>query len=230
MAALSLADARRLAVAAQGLVGPPPPTVDGAVVHRLVHDLGCVQLDPTAVVARNPDLVLWSRLGRHDRTLLPRLLFGQRRLLEYWAHAASIVDVADLPIHRLRMRTWHRTSWGAHGAAWLEANAGMVRYVLRELRRRGPLRARDLDDRTAVRASSSGWNDGRSVGMVLERLHHGGKVLVADRRGRDRVWGLPDQVLPPDAPAGALPVAAAVEAAAARAVRALGVARVDHVR
>src|SRR5213593_1603889 len=88
--------ARRLVIAKQRLSGPqPPPDREG--IMEVARDLGCLQLDPISVVARSHLLVLWSRLGTYDREELDALLWQERRLFEYWAHAASIVLTEDYP-------------------------------------------------------------------------------------------------------------------------------------
>jgi uncharacterized protein len=83
--------ARRLAVARQRLSGSRPKPVTTDEIHDLVRAIGCLQLDPTAVVARNHLLVVFSRLGPFDPKLVDTLLWDERRLYEYWAHQASIV-------------------------------------------------------------------------------------------------------------------------------------------
>ena len=83
--------ARRLAVARQRLSGSRPNPVTTDDIHELVQAIGCLQLDPTAVVARNHLLVVFSRLGPFDPKLVDTLLWDERRLYEFWAHQASIV-------------------------------------------------------------------------------------------------------------------------------------------
>jgi uncharacterized protein YcaQ len=100
---LSLGEARRLAVRSQHLAGPPPAAgIDG--MREVLRGLRVLQLDPVNVVARSHLLVLWSRLGGFDRDDLDTLLWRERWLFEYWAHAASIVLTEDYPIHRVMMR------------------------------------------------------------------------------------------------------------------------------
>jgi uncharacterized protein YcaQ len=87
---LSLGEARRLAVRSQHLAGPPVPAgIDG--MRQVLRGLRVLQIDPVNVVARSHLLVLWSRLGGFDRDDLDTLLWRERWLFEYWAHAASIV-------------------------------------------------------------------------------------------------------------------------------------------
>src|SRR5437660_2233007 len=91
--------ARRLAVARQRLSGSRPKRVTTDDIHALVRAIGCLQLDPTAVVARNHLLVVFSRLGAFDPALVDGLLWDERRLFEYWAHRASIVPTEERALH-----------------------------------------------------------------------------------------------------------------------------------
>jgi uncharacterized protein len=100
---VSVATARRLAISRQRLAGQRPAG-DADGIMEVLRDLGCLQLDPISVVARSHQLVLWSRLGSYDLAALDRLLWEERRLFEYWAHAASIVLTEHYPIHRWLMR------------------------------------------------------------------------------------------------------------------------------
>ena len=126
MRTISPTVARRLAVTAQRLAGDrPAPDTDG--ILALVRQLGCLQLDPTNVVAPSHRLVVWSRLGNYPRAALDALQWEQKQLFEYWAHAASIVLTEDYPIHRrLMLSAKHgRTSWFRHGNAWMASNAAL---------------------------------------------------------------------------------------------------------
>jgi len=224
---ISLRDARRAAVRGQLLAAPRP----GSILD-VVRGLGMVQLDPTSVVARTDHLVLFSRLGTRFRVAeLERLLWQERQLFEYWVH---IVPTEDLPIHRVSMRRY--PLGGSYGgsvrrryeAEWLRANAAFRRYVLRELRTRGPLRARDLDDRTAVRWGTGGWNDDRPrhVAMLLDLLWSKGEVMIVGRDGQQRLWDVAERSLPEMPPLSAAEVADRV---VERQLRAHGVAAPSRI-
>jgi uncharacterized protein len=191
---LTLGEARKLAVAGQLLDAPQPRSI-----LEVVEWLGSLQMDPTSAVARSERLVLWSRLGNYDLGELDRLRWDTRELFDYWAH---IVPASDYAIHRETMRRYPVGAWARSNFIheWLAANAGFSRYVLRELRRRGPLRTRDLEDRATLPWKTGGWNDGKSVGIMLELLWDGGKVGVARRDGNQRFWDVAERVFPTGQP------------------------------
>ena len=194
---LTRRQARRLCVVGQRLSAPRP-----ASVADVVHDLWMVQMDPTSAVARTEHLVVFSRLGRRFRVEeLERMLWTQRSLFEYWVH---IVPTSDFGVHRESMLRYPDRG-PSSGAArrryikeWLSANAGFRRYVLRELRRNGPLRARDLEDRAVIPWRSGGWNDerGRSVAMMLDLMWSKGEIMIVGRDGQQRLWDLAERSLP----------------------------------
>ena len=220
MTRLSLAEARRLAVAGQLLDGPRPRSV-----LEVVESLGSLQMDPTSAVERSERLVLWSRLGNYDLAELERLRWETRELFDYWAH---IVPAADYTIHRETMRRYPRGAYARSNyiREWLAANAGFRRYILRELRRRGPLRSRDLEDRAELPWKTGGWNDGKSLGIMLETLWDGGKIGIARRDGNERLWDLAERVFPAAQPK--LPAGEVARLVLDRQLRRLGVARLDE--
>ena len=187
---LTLAEGRRLAVKGALLSGPQP-----AGILDVVEWLGRLQIDPTSAVARSELLVLWSRLGHYELSELERLRWQERLLFEYWAH---IVPTADFGIHRETMRRFPRGDFARarYVREWLHANAAFRRYVLGELRRRGPLRSRDLEDRAVVPWRTGGWNDGKSLGRLLDILWDRGEITIAGRDRGERVWDLTERVLP----------------------------------
>jgi len=191
---VTLAVARRLAISKQRLAGVRrPPDAHG--ILQVVQDIGRLQLDPTSAVARSHLLVLWSRLGPYDPAELTRLLEVERALFEYRAY---IVPTADYPIYRARMRAFPGgdSKRARDIRDWMRANSGLERSILTQLRRRGALRLRDFEGGAAVGWRSSGWNDERNVGQMLDFLLAKGKVLVTRRDGGQRVWDLAERVLP----------------------------------
>jgi uncharacterized protein len=177
-------EARRIAVRAQLLDG----SADG--VLETVQRLGLLQLDPIATVAPPQHLVLWSRLGSVDTAELDRLLWEERRLVEY---NAFVYPIETLPLLRARMRhnrrstRYDRDRWRRE---FLRRNAAFRRYVLRELEQRGPLLSRELEDRSVDARMQHRWYGNRYVGIMLNALHVYGEIAVVGRRGKQRLWDL----------------------------------------
>ena len=225
--------ARRLAVAAQGLAGERPAAPGAADILALVRRLGCLQLDPLRAVERSHLLVLWSRLGPFDPAALDTLLWQERSLFEYWAHAASIVLTEEYPVHHLFMRRYAAgepvTARERRRHDWLTANSALRRHIQSALRRDGPLPARAFEDCSAREWRSGGWTAGRNVGEMIDYLWTKGRILVAGRAGIEHLWDLGERVLPDWTPRECWTERQVVRYAAQKSLRALGVARPAHI-
>jgi uncharacterized protein len=219
---LSLEEARRLAIRSQHLAGPPPGQSLEAM-RQVLRGIRVLQIDPVNVVARSHLLVLWSRLGGFDRADLDTLLWQERWMFEYWAHAASLVLTEDYPIHQHLMRANRETL----ARKWLAANDDFRRYVLDRLRESGPLPIGAIEDRAVVSWTSTGWTNGRNVDKMLDFLWKQGIIMVAGRDGLRRLWALAD--FPASVTQEELSEEEAVTRAAEHSLRALGVARARDV-
>lgn len=214
--AVSLPEARRLAVRAQLLDGSATSVLD------TVRRLGFLQIDPIATVAPPQYLVPWSRLGPYDPAELDRLLWEEKRLFEW---GAFIYPIEDFPLVRARMRRRRgKYTWERRGSEFLKANARFRRYVLEELKRRGPLLSRELEDRTGGRGERHAWWGSRQVATMLEILEGRGVVAVVGRRNGQRLWGLAEGWYPE---AETVPLREAERLLAERRRRALGVWQED---
>lgn len=219
--------ARRLFITKQRLAGPQPdPTPDNLL--NVVRDLGCVQIDPISAVERTHRLVLFSRVGHYDRAHFDQLLWQERKLFEYWAHCASIVPTEDYPLHRPMMREY---PWSDRTRAWIKQNQKLKNYVLREIRKRGPLPSRAFTEDGIHPEDwvSTGWTSGRNVSRMLDFLWIGGKIMVAGREGTQKLWDLSERVLPDWTPREKLSEREITRRAAQRAIRALGVCTPRHI-
>jgi uncharacterized protein YcaQ len=189
----------------------------------MVRALWSVQLDPTAAIAPSADLVAWSRLGEAYRPeQLVRALEEERTLFE---HRGFVRAMADLALHRPVMASWpdDETGWSQRIRSWMAANRSFQRYLLGELEDNGPLLSRDLDDRSVESWPSTGWTNNRNVTQMLAFLAARGVIAVAGRRGRERLWDLPERVYP--AGVAVVPLDEARRIRDERWLRALGVAR-----
>ena len=199
---ISLADARRLAIRAQGLGGARPSSArpPGATQLRRVMDtLGTIQLDAVNVLARTQFIVPFSRVGGYDPALFRSLSGPGQAWFEYWGHAASLMPLDLYPLLRWRMARWrddlvYNEAYRERRRAWREAHAGYVGSVLAEVADRGPLAASQLSE---PRRQTGEWWDRRSVGRRALELLFGDGVLAAWRSANfERVYDLAERVIP----------------------------------
>ncbi|WP_242666487.1 winged helix-turn-helix domain-containing protein [Parafrankia irregularis] len=195
---LSAAQARRLALAVQGF-GRPRPTAPPGRRHLrgLLDRVGLLQIDSVNVLARSHYLPGWSRLGPYPRAALDDYVHRERRAFEYWAHEASVVPVAWQPLLRWRAEAALAGVGMWRGvAAFGRERADYVAAALAEVTRRGPITAAELPGPGRGGGSWWGWTDGK---RALEYLFWTGQVCAAGRRATfERVYDLPERVLPAD--------------------------------
>jgi uncharacterized protein YcaQ len=207
---VTVEEARRIAIRAQGLDG------HARGVLSTVRRLGLLQLDPISVVAPPQQLVLWSRLGPFDTAELDRLLWKQRKLVEW---DAFLYPIEDLPLLKALMRRRDRPL-DLRIIAWLKEHAAFRRYVLKELRERGPLLSREIEDAPNHRREAHRWWGQRKMGLMLECLAARGEVAVVGRQGKQRVWDLAERWYPESE---TVPVPKALRLIEEKRFRAIGV-------
>jgi uncharacterized protein YcaQ len=196
---LSLARARRIALAAQGFGRPRParpPSVNQ--IASLVGRLGVLQLDSVNVFSRSHYMPVFSRLGPYDRSRLDRIAGHgtgkvDRRLVEYWAHEASLIPVELHPLLRWRMAEVQREAWESIGRISRD-QPDLVAETLALVAEQGPIRARDTG---AVRPPPRpghmwNWHEGK---VALEYLFFTGQVAAARRVNFERFYDTIDRVL-----------------------------------
>jgi uncharacterized protein YcaQ len=195
---LSLKQARRIALAAQGFgKARPAASVGAGRMLRETDRLGLHQIDSVNVLARAHYLPLFSRLGDYPRGLLDRATWGKpRRLFEYWAHEASLLPLALHPLLRWRMA---RADRGEGMWQRLRDFAGPRRgeamAILNRIRVEGPLAASDLREAKA----RPGWWEWSDAKVALEWLFWAGHVTTATRRASfERVYDLTERAIPAD--------------------------------
>ena len=193
--ALTSDQARRVALAAQGLAAPAPAGRAGpARLRATLERLGAIQIDSINVVARSHELVLAARAGPHDRTAFDRLVYRRRAGFEYWGHAASFLSMDRFRLCLPRMRRLAAATRGW----WVDVrqrNQHLYGPVLERVRAEGPLAASAFRDPDGPRRGS--WWDWAPAKHVLEDLFDCGTLLVHDRVNFERRYDLAERVLPP---------------------------------
>ena len=210
---LSAAEARRLALAAQGFGRPRPSgRVDARRLRRTIDDVGLLQLDSVNVFLRSHYMPLFSRLGPYPREALDRLAWHEdaaghtrrarrRDLIEYWGHEASLLPVELQPMLRWRMARANELSWKGVRRIGKE-QPQLLEFVLSEVRERGPLRTSDLTAPERKRKPGEMWSWSEEK-TALEYLFYAGQLTSARRVNFERHYDLPERVLPrpvPEAP------------------------------
>jgi uncharacterized protein YcaQ len=190
---LSIAAARRIALAAQGFAEPRPSgRVDARHGRRLFDRVNVIQIDSVNVFVRSQELPVFARLGAHPRDLLTRMA-AEGKVFEYWGHMASFIPVEHHRLFRWRMaRAFHGGAWGTIDRL-VKERPGYVEAVLDEVRIHGPLAAGDLSDPGTKSGPWWGWKDGK---RALELLFWAGLVTARRRNNFEREYDLPERVLP----------------------------------
>ena len=191
---LSPALARRIALAAQGFGRPAARNPGTRQLNLAIERLGLLQLDSVNVFERSHYLPLFARLGAYDKAGLDRLTFARSgRYIEYWAHEAAIIPVDTWPLMRWRMQHF-RTRAETDAEHWAHANRSMIQWLRAELAEKGPLPASAVEHDLNKRSGPWwGWSD---VKTGLEAMFRWGDLVSAGRTRFERVYALPEQVLP----------------------------------
>lgn len=196
----SLKQARRLVLAAQGFAGRQPPAlIKAAHVNRLIERLGVLQIDSVNALVRAHYLPLFSRLGSYSPSILEQAAWSQgrrRSLFEYWGHEASLLPMALYPLMRWRMaRAQQGQGIYAQMARFGREQQAVIQRVLKTVEQQGALGAGSLSTRAERAGPWWDWSDERHA---LEWLFAAGLVTVAGRRGFERLYDLPERVIPSD--------------------------------
>ena len=189
---LSLAAARALHLAAQGLAQPRRTKAVKDDLLQAIRQMGVLQIDTIHVVARSPYLVLWSRLGDYPRPWLEELL-AEGALFEYWAHEASFVPVEDYGLYRHRMIDPASMGW-KYSHAWMTERQADVAAVLAHIRSNGATRSADFERSDGQ--GGGGWWGWKPEKRSLEMLFTSGALMIARRHNFQRVYDLAERVLP----------------------------------
>jgi uncharacterized protein YcaQ len=228
----SLKQARRMALAAQGFSGRQPPAQIKAVhLNRLIERLGVLQIDSVNAVVRSHYLPLFSRLGNYSPLMLEQAAWSQgrrRSLFEYWGHEASLLPMAMYPLMRWRMeRARQGQGIYAQMARFGRERQDTVQRVLQAVEQQGALGAGSLSTREERAGPWWDWSDEKHA---LEWLFAAGLVTVAGRRGFERLYDLPERVIPGEILQTVVSEAEALRGLLVHSAGALGVATEKDLR
>lgn len=221
---ISAAQARRIALAAQGF-GRPRGPVGTRQLNLALQRLAVLQLDSVNVFERSHYLPLYARLGPYDKALLDRLTFRPKSgYTEYWAHQAAVIPLAHRPLWHWAMEKWRGDK---NFVPWATENPHMLEFLRAELREKGPLTAGQVEhDANQRRGPWWGWSD---VKTGLETLFFWGEVVVAGRTRFERVYDLAERHVSPELLAREVPKDDAVRELVRLGARALGVGTVSDI-
>ena len=233
-ATLTAAEARRIALAAQGFGRRKTAGISSwPRIATAIDDMRLLQLDSVNVLVRSHYLPVFSRIGTYDRAGLDRRAFAigkGRQYFEYWAHEASLLPLRLHPLMRWRMERAKRfIGFNPGYVTRIRGDRAYLRKVLREVADRGPIAAGDLDDPGERSGPWWGWHRGKEA---IEYLFRTGEVTAAGRRGGfERVYDLAERVIPADIIAAPTPKEAdAIRELAMAGAEAFGVATEMDIR
>lgn len=232
--ALTVAQARRIAIAAQGFTDTSATAVTRAHLRKLISRIQVLQLDSVSVAVRAHYAPVFSRLGPYDRRLLDDAAWSHsartpRLLIEYWAHEAALMSIQDWPLMRWRMREYRHGRWARK---FVEENPGLVDEVLAAVAELGPCTAGQIEaylEREAPGRKGPWW-DRSETKWIAEALFSSGELTTDKRVGFSRHYQLAHKVIPADIYQREVSDEEAVLELARRAVGALGVGTEADIR
>lgn len=232
---ITVDQARRIAVSAQGFAEPlPTRAVNRSHLRRLVNRLNILQLDSVSVAVRAHYAPIFSRLGPYDRDLLDRAAWSHsarspRMLVEYWAHEAALMAVEDWPLLRWRMREYVHGRWGTE---IVKKNPQLVDDVLAAVTELGPSTAGQIEAHleAEVAGRKGPWWGRSDTKWVAEALFASGVLTTATRVGFARHYDLAERVLPAEVIAREVDDQTAVRELVLRAATALGIGTEADIR
>ncbi len=184
---LSPSQARQVILHSQGLGGNVAPNLEGRL-EQVVENLGYVQIDTISVITRAHHHTLWARVPGYQEENLNRLM-QHKKVFEYWSHAASYLPMCDY-----RFSLFRKKMYASGIVHWFrEDNPKMKKYVLQRIRAEGPLQSRDFE---FVRKTPGNWYEWKPAKRALEQLFMEGALMVAERKGFQKVYDLAERVYP----------------------------------
>ncbi len=195
LVSLTAEEARRINLGAQGFSHKrTPDEANASELDSIMNSMKVVQLDAVPIVVRTQYLPFFSRLGNYKMSLYEEIAYKQDKWFELWAHEASIAPVKNEPFFRfLKDRAKRGDTWkGLYKVATEEP--AYVKAVLEEVKQRGPLEAKHLNDPRYLK--QSGWGS-RSVGqLALNWLYRIGEVGIRRGNNFEKKYDLISNIVP----------------------------------
>lgn len=184
---LSPEQLRLITLESQGLTRTAPFGKGKTATLKAIEHLGYIQIDTLSIVERAHHHVLWTRIPDYQTKHLKELI-DERKVFEYWFHAASYLPMKDFRYALVQMSAVKKSKTHYYNAA-----PKVMQYVMETIRAEGPKRARDFESES--KKSGSWWN-WQPAKIALERLFLQGDLMISDRSGMQKVYDLRERVLP----------------------------------
>jgi uncharacterized protein YcaQ len=184
---ISINEAKYLALQSQRLFDVSNGTTKKDLL-KIIGAIGYIQIDTISIVERAHHHVLWTRMPAYQRDMLDELLEKDKKIFEYWSHAAAF-----LPMRDFRYTFYRRDKYRVHYKTWSEQNKKIVKHVLDRIKAEGPLQSRDFEDEGKHK---TGWWDWKPAKYALQHLFHEGTLMIASRKGFQKVYDLTENILP----------------------------------
>ena len=188
---ISKKTARKLMIEKQGLSSENPNPVKNHV-YRTIDSLGCLQIDTINVIERAHYLTLWSRLGNYEKTHLESLAYKDRKIFEYWAHAACYVPTKDYRYYiksmeerkkELKKRLLNRTGKGDE----------LLKQIIERIKDEGPLASKDFQSK---KKRKGGWWNRKDEKIAMDYLYGAGILSISHRDNFQRYYDLTENIIP----------------------------------
>ncbi|NIH84295.1 hypothetical protein FHX45_001188 [Amycolatopsis granulosa] len=232
---MTVAAARRAALAAQGFADPRPQTEPTRRhLRRTLSRVQLIQLDSVNVAVRAHYAPLFARLGAYDPALIDEAAWSHssrrpRMLVETWAHEASLIPVEDWPLLQSGAK---RPGWWRHYQRLADRSPSLIEDVLAVVKELGPIGAggieRELEGES--KRTPGSWWERSEIKKICELLFGQGRLTTGTRRGFERLYDLTERVIPEEILARRVPPEQGARELIARAATALGVASEPDLR
>lgn len=184
---ISLSDARFLALKNQKLLERDNHKTKKDLL-RIIEKISYVQIDTISIVERAHHHILWSRLPAYKKSMLDELLAKDKKIFEYWSHAAAFLPIKDYRFSLLR-----KESYRLRNKEWAKKNKRILNSVKERIINEGALQSKDFEHPPGRK---SGWWDWKPAKEALEFLFHSGELMITERKNFQKVYDLPERVLP----------------------------------